>query len=186
MEEGTLPLIKANNTNWKRGRSLKSSTFLHANQAYLFLITGADAGFGALPLAIVRQSRGCSEMCGVPVLVLMCGCWLDTKYGPSATLTQRPAFSRSMYGITAFELHRAHLPCSLSLSTRKQSRHSNASGGCSIGLINGWAISTSFRVGETTGKLSVFQRISIYFWGLGVLCVEQAQTLNGLTTLANC
>lgn len=157
MEEGTLPLIKANNTSWKRGRSLKSSTFLHANQAYLFLITGADAGFRVLLLAMVRQYWGCSEIRRLLSAAFTCICSATTRNGAFPALLQRPAFSRTMYGITAFELHRAHLPCSLSLSTRKQSRHSNASGGCSIGLINGWAISTSFRVGETTGKLSVFQ-----------------------------
>ena len=120
-------------------------------------------------LASVRQCRGCSKTRRLLSPAFMCSCSTVTRNGAFPILIPRPAFLSIICGITALESHRAHLPCTLSSATRKQSRHSNASGGCSIGL-NGWAISTSFRVGDTTGKLSVgFQRISIYFGALGFL-----------------
>ena len=134
-----------NDKNGRRKTPLRIR-LLHANQAYRFFGIGARAGFGVLLLAVVRQCRGCSEKRAVASAAFTCGCSVETKYGAPATLIRRPDFSSIMYGITAFESHRAHLPCSLSVSTRKQSRHSNASDGCSMGLINVSAISTSFRV----------------------------------------
>jgi hypothetical protein len=105
----------------------------------------------------------------------------------SPALIQRPAFSSTMYGITAFEPHRVHLPCSLSVSTRKQSRHSNASDGCLMGLINGSAISTSFQVGDKQLEGFPLVPANPYLflrpWGLYDL---NKPNVNGFTTSANC
>lgn len=189
-EEGTLPLIKANNASRKQGQSSHTedetrmtegvswkTTCLHANQADLLLMSGVGAGFGVLLFVIVRQRRRCSERRGVLSPAFMCSSSVETRNGAFPVLIPRPAFLSTICGITALESHREHLPCTLSLSTRKQSRHSNASDRCSIGLINGWAISTSFRVGDTTGKLSVGSSKSRFTFGaLGFLRVEQSQT----------
>lgn len=156
-----------------------------ANQAYRFLITGPRAGFDVLLLAFVRQCRGCSER-RVPSAAFTCGCSVETQYDAPATLIRRPGSSSTMYCITAFEPHRAHLPCSLSVATRKQSRHSNASGGCSVGLINVSAISTS--CGSVTNSWKAFswlQRIPIYFRGLGAYELNKPK-VNGFTMKANC
>jgi len=152
----------------------KTKAFLRArlfarNQAYLFLITGARAGLGVLLLAIVRQYRGCAEIGGAISSAFMHGCSAGTQYGAFPALIQRPAFSSTVYCITAFEPHREHLPCSLSVSTRKQSRHSNASDGCSMGLINVPAISTSFRVGDKQLEGFPLVPANTDFCGRGVL-----------------
>jgi len=140
-----------------------------------------------LPLVIVRQYRGCWEIRGTLSSAFMHGCLEGTQYGASPTLIQRPAFSSTEYCITAFEPHREHLPCSLSVSTRKQSKHSNASDGCSMGLINVPAISTSFRVRrQSTGRLSIGSSESLATSvALGDYELNKPN-VNGFTPAANC
>lgn len=93
------------------------------------LFSTASARTGALRLVLVRARRGCSG-----TKVLFCspfayGSSVGTQYRASPTLIQRPTFSSTMNCITASEPHRGHLPCSLSVPTSEQSRHSNSSVG---------------------------------------------------------
>jgi hypothetical protein len=96
-EERTLPLINTNNADEKtlansrqaEGQTFKTgeqnqeaslrTRFFYVNQAYLFLIAGARAGFGVLFLAIVRQCGGCSGIRRVLSAAFMCGCSLETQ-----------------------------------------------------------------------------------------------------------
>src|SRR6476661_6215233 len=97
------------------------------DQAHLF--STANARTGALRLTLVRERCGFSGMRTALGPPSSYGSSLGTQNRTSLTLIQRPTFSSTINCITAFDPHRGHLPCSLSLVTIEQSRHSNSSDG---------------------------------------------------------
>jgi hypothetical protein len=114
------------------------------DQAALFLAAGVGAS--VVIFALLLAYLGCSAAKALPGAAFRyCGL-LGTQNRLSFTVTQRPIFSSIMNGNTAFESHLGHLPCTLSVPIRKQSRHSNSSEGWEIGLTQGTAIFPSFRI----------------------------------------
>src|SRR5579859_7205340 len=111
------------NTSLGGGRGTASI----ADQAHLF--STASARTGALRLALARERCGFSGMRTTLGPPFSYGRSLGTQNRTSLMLIQRPTFSSTMNCITAFDPHLGHLPCSLSLVTIEQSRHSNSSDG---------------------------------------------------------